>query len=163
MNGDTQALADFALALYDRPGVAEACLTLQAQAQTDVVLLVWALWRAPVDAAAVAADTRLRGWRETVILPLRAIRRAMKPGLPHAPAAGAESLRGRIKAAEIEAEMIAFAMLNDLAAAQDRPGDAEAAGLAVIAHGAGRPARDDERAALTAILAALSPARPPSV
>lgn len=166
MNGDTQALADFALALYGRAGVADACLALQERAQVDVVLLLWSLWRAQdaaVDTAAVAAaDARLRAWRSAVIHPLRAIRRAMKPGVAHAPAAAAEALRGRIKAAEIEAEMIGFAMIERLASSDAGPGDPEAAGLAVIAHCAGRPAGDQDRAALRSVLAGLSPDRPTS-
>ncbi|MEM6491520.1 MAG: TIGR02444 family protein, partial [Pseudomonadota bacterium] len=105
----------FVRTIYAKPGVADACLRLQEGGDVDVVVLLWALWRAMAgvgapDAAAVeAAARRTAPWRAQVVRPLRAIRRTMKAGVPGAPRAAAEPLRGKIKGLEIEAELFALA------------------------------------------------------
>ena len=106
---------DFALRLYGRDGVAPACLVLQDEAGVDVIVLMMALFAASRGAAAgtvadvAALDAQVRGWRDDVVRPLRAVRRRMKemrPGGPHI-----EALRNRIKADELQAEKIELAML----------------------------------------------------
>lgn len=66
----------FAIALYARPGVAEACLEAQDQRGVDVNLLLCACWCAyegqslsPSDF--LRAQARCEAWRDAVILPLR--------------------------------------------------------------------------------------------
>ena len=83
----------FALALYDRPGVSEACLTLQDEHAADVVLLIGICWlslRMPeaLQASDIARlEAALVPWREAAVVPLRTIRRSLKPRLAALPAA----------------------------------------------------------------------------
>jgi uncharacterized protein (TIGR02444 family) len=101
----------FSLGFYRRPRVAPACLELQDAFGVDVNLLLFLLWLATerrlVPAEAVRSiDARIRHWRETAVLPLRAIRRALKGGAPPIDATTAEQFRTRIKAEELEAERL---------------------------------------------------------
>ena len=118
MSGEAaRELWDYSLAVYRRPGVSEALIRLQDAHGADVNLLLWCCWRAvsgrgAPDAAALAALVDLAApWRLRVIEPLRALRRDMKGGIPGAPAADTEPLRGAIQRAEVEAERIEQAML----------------------------------------------------
>ena len=147
----------FSLDVYGRPGVAPACLALQDEAGADVNLVLFLLWCAatgrPLDAAAVAAaDTGLERWREAVVEPLRAVRRAMKADL--LPAVDTEGCRQRIKAVELDAERLSQEALLAIAPARGL-GDASAAAaahLALYASHLGRPLPQD---ALRTLLAAL--------
>lgn len=118
-------LWSFCLSVYARPGVADACLTAQDTLGQDVPLLLWALWlgrvhghrltRAELDQARAA----VAGWRDSVVLPLRTLRRQLKTGPSPAPSPATEALRDRIKAAELEAERLQLALLlADLPAAR---------------------------------------------
>lgn len=105
-------LWNFALAYYRRPGVAEACLILQDRAGVDVNVMIYVLWRIAVrgdhvDSTAIAAaDEVVAQWRKEIVQPLRLARRALKTGPAPAPNSSTETLRGRIKAIEIDAEHI---------------------------------------------------------
>lgn len=107
----------FSLALYAAPGVASACLALQDEAGRDVNLLLYCGWvgasgRGRLDQAAIAAaDVRLAPWRQGVVEPLRAARRALKG------VAGAEALYAAVKAVELDAERQAQRLLAALAPA----------------------------------------------
>jgi uncharacterized protein (TIGR02444 family) len=111
------ALWRFVLPFYGRPGVAPACLTLQERLGVDVNILLFAIFAQiargialdPEDLATV--DALVHDWRDEVVRPLRAIRSRMKSGPSPAPSATTEPLRGRIKAAELEAEQIELALL----------------------------------------------------
>ena len=101
----------FSLRLYRAPGVGDACIALQEEAGVDVNLLLFLLWQAKERRALTVADVKvldetIGGWRDTVVIPLRNLRRALKssPGLV-APNA-AEAFRTRIKAVELEAERL---------------------------------------------------------
>jgi uncharacterized protein (TIGR02444 family) len=101
----------FSLRLYRRPGVAEACIELQEDSGCDVNLLLFLLWHAALGRGlATEAIERLEQdiapWRDRTVIPLRAVRRALKspPGLVEAGAA--EAFRTRIKAVELEAERL---------------------------------------------------------
>jgi len=98
---------DWAVAAYDRPGVAEACLDLQDRYDQNVPLLLWAIWRGGDLPAAVALA---RQWEAEVTGPLRGVRRRLK-GRP-----GAEALREQVKAVELEAERTLMRQLEILAA-----------------------------------------------
>jgi uncharacterized protein (TIGR02444 family) len=106
----------FALAFYARPGNAAACLALQDAYGADVVLLIGLLWLAARDGRAAEAveidllDAAVAPWRETVVMPLRALRRALKPQLPDLPATAGHA-RDRIKDAELQSERVAFDLL----------------------------------------------------
>jgi uncharacterized protein (TIGR02444 family) len=119
----------FSLAVYAAPGVADQCLALQRSHGIDVNLLLFAAWIGAERGTALSqADMQrfagaVEGWRQTVVVPLRNLRQAMKPlaEMQHAEAA---SLRQEIAASELRAEQIEQAML--FAAAADRPGGSDA-------------------------------------
>ncbi len=83
----TRALWDYALAAYQRPGVAAACLALQDEEGLDVNLLLAAAfcgergqrWR-PRDVQALVAS--VAPLREALLLPLRALRRTARERAP---------------------------------------------------------------------------------
>ena len=107
----------YALQLYARPDIAEACLLLQARCQVDVVVMLHAMYVFSVlgtqlqSVTLAAADARIREWREQVTVPLRRLRTALKAGTDCVPGSALEQVREKIKAAEIEAESAAFAGL----------------------------------------------------
>jgi uncharacterized protein (TIGR02444 family) len=109
----------FSLRLYRSPGVAEACITLQEGSGADVNLLLFLLWHG-VQKRRVAADEvarldrKIAAWRERAVIPLRAIRRALKSPQGLVEAGAAEAFRTRIKAAELEAERLQQEALYDL-------------------------------------------------
>jgi uncharacterized protein (TIGR02444 family) len=110
----------FSLRFYRQPKVADACIALQEQAGVDVNLLLFLLWHATYKRSLSAAElTDLEGrigpWRDATVIPLRAVRRALKspPGLV-APAA-AELFRTKIKAVELEAERLQQEAMYELA------------------------------------------------
>jgi len=108
------SLWEFAAACYQRPGVAELCLTLQDGADADINMLLAAawlaadghLWQIEDVAALVSACAQ---WRALCLLPLRKIRRDMK-GL-----VGADNWYQRIKALELEAERHQLHRIEDAA------------------------------------------------
>src|SRR5262245_11876187 len=95
----------FSLQFYRLPAVADACIELQEQAGVDVNVLLFLLWaaqkRRKFAAPEIAAlDRRVSDWRQSTVIPLRAIRRDLKtpPDLMAAPIV--EAFRTRIKAVE---------------------------------------------------------------
>ena len=123
-NTDTNPLWDFSLALYDRDGVAPACLELQAAAGVDVNLLLFCSWRAWQGIALERADLQaidegIADWREDVVLPIRALRQRLKdyPGV--------DSSRMLIKQAELEAERAQQQRMYQLSQGQQADTDAD--------------------------------------
>jgi uncharacterized protein (TIGR02444 family) len=111
----------FSLKLYRAPGVGDACIALQEEGGVDVNLLLFLLWQATQRRTLAAADVKaldetVGGWRNTAVIPLRNVRRALKsaPGLvdPNT----AEAFRTRIKAVELEAERLQQEAMYALAA-----------------------------------------------
>lgn len=102
----------FALALYAKPGVAEACLTLQNEVGVDVMLLLMTTFAAVRHRLLLTADEireldeACRPWREQIVWPLRAIRTGLKAGLSTAPGEATEPFRAKVKALELEAEKL---------------------------------------------------------
>ncbi|MNM51216.1 hypothetical protein D3C81_622710 [compost metagenome] len=99
-------LWNHALALYARPGVEEACLTLQA-AGGDVCLLLCATWLQR--RGTLVSDERVqalrdiaRPWQETVVVPLRRLRQQWRTAAHHDPQLAA--LREQLKGLELSAE-----------------------------------------------------------
>jgi uncharacterized protein (TIGR02444 family) len=117
----------FSLGFYRRAGVADACIALQEEAGVDVNLLLFLLWHATsqrqLSAAEVSAlEKKVAPWRNTAVIPLRTVRRALKsPDLINetalVPAATAELFRTRIKAVELEAERLQQEAMHALARA----------------------------------------------
>jgi uncharacterized protein (TIGR02444 family) len=106
------ALWRFALAVYRKPGVSDACLLLQDRYGCNVTLLLFAAWagaecRVLLTAGEIAAANEAVGaWHGEVVEPLRAVRRRLKHGPPPAPDTATGKLRARLQAIEIEAERI---------------------------------------------------------
>src|SRR5215471_16762214 len=106
----------FAVSLYARPAVSQACLTLQDRLGGDVCLLLFALFIAREQQIGLASsdlaslDDAVADWRREVIGPLRSVRRRLK--LPHpAPSPHTKAVRQHVQHAEIAAEQIELAML----------------------------------------------------
>jgi uncharacterized protein (TIGR02444 family) len=134
----------FSLAFYRMPGVAEACIRLQEEAGADVNLLLFLLWHGALGRRLSAAEIArleqdIAAWREATVIPLRAIRRALKspPGLVEA--GTAEAFRTRIKAVELEAERLQQEAMYERVRAcllgEAAPSVAEAARANVAAYG----------------------------
>jgi uncharacterized protein (TIGR02444 family) len=109
----------FSLQFYRQPGVAEACIALQEESGVDVNLLMFLLWHAAqrrsFSAAEVAwLESKIGTWRDTAVVPLRAIRRALKEPPPLMPAGTAEAFRTKVKAIELEAERLQQQAMYDL-------------------------------------------------
>ena len=101
-----EAFWRFSLALYARPGVAEALIALQDRAGRDVNLMLFALWAGAVrgirldTAALAAAEAAIAGLRRDTVEPLRALRRRLKAD----PDPDLRDLRRKILAVEFAAE-----------------------------------------------------------
>jgi len=106
----------FAISFYARPGVADACLCLQDRAGLDVVNMLMLIYahtelRKPLSAAEQAElAEKMRDWRETTVLPLRKIRRALKPSRTDVADEKKELLRNEIKKTELMAERLQIEM-----------------------------------------------------
>jgi len=107
MPNEAQKFWNFSLQLYDREGVAAACLELQDAYQLDVNLILFCFWHG---SAYGEVDPELLQnviefsieWRAHVVQPLRSARTWMK--LNPSPAKQFDSLREKIKADELMAE-----------------------------------------------------------
>lgn len=104
----------FSLALYARPGVAEACLALQDRFGADVNLLLLGFWRAAKGYAGWATAeldhaTDAIAPVNAVLTPFRESRRALKTLLTDEPAAA--QLYADAKALELRIEQVAQAWL----------------------------------------------------
>lgn len=101
----------FSLSLYGKPGVLDACLTLQDGSGADVNLALFGLYLGRTGRKLSSADFRkiaqtTEPWRAGIVVALRAARRALKE--PPAPFDGplADALRKSVKSSELEAERI---------------------------------------------------------
>lgn len=121
---DEASLWHFAINYYQRPGVAELCLSLQDNWQADVCLLLWCLWleargQALSHAQLLHAQQQLQPWRDTVITPLRQLRRNIKQRYGQQDGAiqdtAIEALRQQIKTAELAGEQWQLQQLQALA------------------------------------------------
>lgn len=104
-------LWSFSLAVYGRPGVAEACLALQDRHGLDVNLLLFCCWAAAQgrgldQTTLTAAESAVATWRNQAVRPMRALRRRLKREIEGFDAGAVEALRRRLKEAELEAERL---------------------------------------------------------
>ncbi len=152
---------DFSLNAYDRSGVAEACLALQERHGLDVNLLLFAAWAGYCGRRLSAEEmaeivSAAAAWHSEVVRPLRAVRSWLK-GQATVPDVLGESLRGGVKAMELQAEMLQQLLLHQylplkvavpdprhaaanmrlyLTTFAERPSDSDVADLAVVLRGA---------------------------
>jgi uncharacterized protein (TIGR02444 family) len=149
----------FSLALYARPGVAEALIALQDRAGRDVNLILFALWAGAVhgvrldSAGLAAAEAAIADLRHNVVALLRALRRRLKA----APDPESQELRRRVLMTELAAERRAQLRLaaSLIARAGGVESDRHAAAEANLALYLGGEARSREAALLREALAAL--------
>jgi len=101
----------FSLSLYGKPGVPDACLTLQDGSGADVNLALFGLYLGRTGCKLSSADFRTiaqttEPWRAGIVVSLRSARRALKE--PPDPFNGplADALRKSVKSSELEAERI---------------------------------------------------------
>jgi uncharacterized protein (TIGR02444 family) len=144
-------LWDETLQAYGRPGVPEACLTLQDSWGQNTSLLLWAVWAEIADpkVLAEAADVARR-WEAMTLNPIRAVRRALKPPFPGVADAAREDLREDVQAVELRAERV---LMETLEGMTDGRGGAHAlAALEAASAAWGKPAPPDALAALAAAL-----------
>ncbi len=161
---------DFSIATYGRPDVAPACLALQDRHGVDVNVLLLCCWtgasgRGRLDADDIRTTLAVaRPWHDRVVVPLRGLRRDLKPPPAGTPPAAVEAVRRRIATAELAAEhaeqlMIAATVSripNDGRPATGRVADAAASVMTYLAAiGVADDAAD--RADLAAVLAGAFP------
>ena len=117
------AFWQFSLAFYARPQVADACLELQDGAGVDVNVMFYLLFLATQNREVGRDDVAriealVAAWREQVVLPLRNVRRGLKPGIPPCDRTDTEHFRSAVKRIELDAERIEQETLERLAAAE---------------------------------------------
>jgi uncharacterized protein (TIGR02444 family) len=101
-----EALWRFSLALYTRPGVADALITIQDRAGADVNVILYGLWlgltrgRLLGAADVAAAEAAIAPVHDAAVAPLRRLRRQLKPTGDVV----LQALRRRIAALEVAAE-----------------------------------------------------------
>lgn len=151
---DTSNLADsadlwnFAVQLYGRPGVAEACVDLQDRCGLDVDLLLFAVWCAVVgpgqlDVSAFRECIAVTdAWREGLLKPLRALRRHSSGAFDPIPEASTQAIAGQLQAVELAAERVELELLESWAASR----------------GTSRPAAEPQAAAASNLVAYLAAA-----
>lgn len=109
----------FALDIYARPGVADACLSLQNEAGVDVMLLLVIAFAAVklrillTLAEIRELDEACRPWREQIVWPLRAIRSGLNSGPLPAPSSETEQFRSKIKMVELASERLQNQLLAE--------------------------------------------------
>jgi uncharacterized protein (TIGR02444 family) len=102
----------FALEIYARPGVADACLKLQNEAGVDVMIFLMVAFAAVTHglfltpAEIRALNEACRPWREQIVHPLRVIRSGLKTGPSPAPNSETEQFRSKVKTVELAAERL---------------------------------------------------------
>ncbi|MBW8859439.1 MAG: TIGR02444 family protein [Caulobacter sp.] len=143
----------WALEVYARPAVAQACLSLQDGHGQNVPYLLWAAWRA---SEGRGADTRaatqlVRRWDAEVGAPLRSVRRAIKPAWPGIDDTGRETFRDVVKAVELDGEKLLMESLEALSGEPGPPLDLFDA-LLEAAWASGDPPRDTALRALAEAL-----------
>lgn len=105
---------DWALATYDKLGVAEACLMLQDEHDQQTAYLLWAAYAGPSPAILADGAELARHWEREVLGPIRQARRALKPPLPPIEDGARLGLREEVKVVELGAERLLMETLEAL-------------------------------------------------
>ena len=103
------------LAVYERPGVPQACLTLQDEYGLSTAFLLWAVWAKRADSQSLATGASLaKSWETSVLIPTRGVRRWLKTTLPSMDDLAREALRNQVKSMELDAERLLMESLEHL-------------------------------------------------
>jgi uncharacterized protein (TIGR02444 family) len=154
----------FSLGFYREPEVADACIRLQDESGVDVNVLFYLLWHAALERKlsrdeVAGIERRIAPWREQVVVPLRAIRRAIKVAPAAIEPGTAEAYRTKVKGLELEAERLQQEALYDQAQVSRfgesaaSPEEAARANIDAYRTVCSRPLSND---AVTVVLAAFS-------
>ena len=156
-------LVAFAVGLYGRPGVADACLLLQDGCGVNIPILLMAAWLAARGSRATpslleGAGETVGDWHREVVEPLRIVRRRLKSGPAPAPGRSTDEIRDVVKKAELSAEIVELTVLEEFALNQafeaGRPDPVEAISTVVDFYRVGaRESAHDE--AIRTIAAAI--------
>jgi uncharacterized protein (TIGR02444 family) len=157
----------FALAFYHQPGIAPALLSLQDRAGVDTIQVLLVVYAAVILEQPLSADeidavaTLMQRWHEAAVLPIRTLRRALKPPQPGLPDPEKEKLRNEIKRTELLAEQVQLALGADwLAQRQPRAGlPLDAALRAIVARAGGGKLSLELEAGIAAITEAVQTTR----
>ena len=133
---------DWALEAYARPGVPDACLRLQDEYGQNTSLLLWAVRAEVRDPDVLAgAAAAARAWDRTALVPLRDVRRALKPPLPPFDDGARLELREQVKGLELAAERLLLETLDRLSKGRGGAPALEALTAASAAWGKPAPAQ----------------------
>jgi len=118
-------LWDWALEVYARQDVADACLHLQDAHGQNVPYLLWAAWAAGEGRQADLKQAAgvMKAWDKDVGAPLRGVRRALKPARPDVADAAREDLRDALKSVELKGERVLMESLEALSGPAGPPVD----------------------------------------
>lgn len=145
-------LWDWALELYARQDVADACLHLQDAHGQNAPYLLWAAWAAGEGRTAdlQQAYALMKAWDKDVGSPLRGVRRSLKVARPDIDDAAREDFRATIKSIELKGERVLMESLEALSGPPGPPVDV-LEGLKSAAAASGDPPRTSalERLATT--------------
>ncbi|MGH3272341.1 MAG: TIGR02444 family protein [Trebonia sp.] len=157
----------FALELYRRPGVADACLALQDRHDLDVNVVLFAAFAGAAQRRTLTAHDlmqahrRVNAWHHEVVRPLRAVRQRLKTGPAPAPNDATGQLRRKLAQLEIEAEIVELDQLGAFipetgpqCPTADAAACAAAAIQTVITTLTGAALTDEDREVIEAIAAA---------
>ncbi len=103
---------DFALLVYRRDGVGDACLALQDSHGVDVNVLLFCCWLGESGRGALSAKEMAQAlalvdrWHQDVVRRLRAVRARLKGGFGDIDVDFSDPLRGQIMASELDAEHV---------------------------------------------------------
>ncbi|MEE8235450.1 MAG: TIGR02444 family protein [Gammaproteobacteria bacterium] len=112
----------FSLDVYARPGIADACLSLQDRHGCDVNIVLFCCWAASTGAGRLDDQTiadavaSVAEWQTEVIKPVRAVRRRLEAEFTHVDPKMASELKIEIGAAELHAESVEQNVLEKLIA-----------------------------------------------
>ena len=143
---------EWALAAYDKPGVAEACLALQDDHGQQTAYLLWAAFAAPSPKALADGAELARHWEREVLGPIRQARRALKPALPPVEDGARLGLREEVKVVELGAERLLMETLEGLVGGPTEAADPMPA-LSAAGRAWGRPPPEEALRRLASALA----------
>lgn len=134
----------YVLKLYGIPEFGPAGIALQDSVGADVDILLFLCFLADRGRQAgrddvARIDASIKGWRETVVKPVRALRRQLKDGIAPVPLAVSDAIRNIVKNIELDSERIQLETLErEFAVDAMKPSSLDRVALArqnVIAYG----------------------------